>query len=40
MLKIEEYITIEGKSPFADWFNGFGMNISSVKKVKNDDNYT
>ena len=32
-MKIEEYITIEGKSPFADWFNGLDSHAANKVNV-------
>jgi putative addiction module killer protein len=31
MIRVEEYITEEGKSPFADWFNG--LDTYAANKV-------
>ena len=31
MIKVEEYITEEGKSPFADWFNE--LDAQAANKV-------
>jgi putative addiction module killer protein len=33
MFKIEEYITIEGKSPFADWFNSLDSYAANKVNV-------
>ncbi len=33
MIKIEEYITIDGKSPFADWFNSLDSHAANKVNV-------
>ena len=33
MIIVEEYITIDGKSPFADWFNGLDAHAANKVNV-------
>ena len=33
MIKVEEYLTIDGESPFAQWFNGLEARVANKVNV-------